>query len=170
MAVLIASIFVQPSTLITPTTQRAQTLEILRENRDKVVVKTISRGAVESVERRVMTVSAYTAGHESTGKIPSDSDYGQVAISTPSKPVYAKEWHTIAAPLNVPIGTKVCIPYFKDKPNRGVFVVEDRGGGISGNRLDVYFGDPVKDETAVTRALKFGIQKLEVFIRKEPQK
>ncbi len=124
----------------------------------KPVKVNVSRSVAEVVERRVMVCTAYTAGFESTGKVPSDSDYGQVAISTPNNPVYAKEWYTIAAPPSIPIGTKIYIPYFVDKPNRGVFVVEDRGGQIKGDRLDVFME---KREDA----LEFGKRDLEVWVR-----
>lgn len=138
-----------------------QTLGILQSNRPK-----ISRSEPETVvERRVMLCTGYTAGKESTGKTPSSPTYGQVAISTPTHKVYAKEWYTIAAPYEFAIGTEIYIPYFKDKPNHGVFVVEDRGGGITEGRLDIYFGDPVEDRTAVRRALEFGKRELEVFIK-----
>ena len=39
----------------------------------------------------------------------------------------------IAAPADIPFGTKIYIPGY------GLATVEDRGGSIKGNRLDVYF-------------------------------
>ena len=126
----------------------------------------ISRGEEPiRIERVVMECTAYTAGYESTGKLPSDSDYGQTAISTPANPVYAREWYTVAAPSEIPIGTEIYIPYFVDKPNKGIFVVEDRGGGITTGKLDIYFGDPAVDDTALPRALEFGRRDLEVYIK-----
>lgn len=112
-----------------------------------------------------MDVSAYTDGKESTGKTPGHPRYGQTAISTPTQKVFTKKWYTVAAPDEIPIGTQIYIPYFADKPNHGIFVVEDRGGGIYGNKLDVYFGDPAKDNTALPRAYEFGRRDLEVWIR-----
>lgn len=141
-----------------------QALALVKASRARVVQVSRSEPA-ERVERRVMRVSAYTAGFESTGKTTEDPTYGQTAISTPTHKVYAKEWYTVAAPLDIPTGTDIYIPYFKDKPNHGVFVVEDRGGRIKGNKLDVYFGDPVKDGLAVRKALEFGTQELVVEIR-----
>ena len=49
------------------------------------------------------------------------------------------------------------MPYFKDKPNKGIFVVEDRGGGVGYNRLDVYM-DSYED------CMKFGRQDITVWI------
>lgn len=153
-----ALIIISPSIAVAP--------ELLAKVETKAELATqISRGAPAArIERRVMTVTAYTAGKESTGKTLSDPDYGQTAISTLDNPVFAKEWYTIAAPPNIQIGTHIYIPFFADKPNKGIFVVEDRGGSIKGNRLDVYFGDPEKDNTAVKRAIEFGVQELEIWI------
>ena len=41
--------------------------------------------------------------------------------------------HTVAMPKAYPFGTKIEIK------NLGEFVVEDRGGAINGNKLDIYF-------------------------------
>ena len=36
------------------------------------------------------------------------------------------------------MGTVIYIPSFADRPNGGWFVVQDRGGAISNNRIDIY--------------------------------
>ena len=149
--------------------ERMQALDLVQKSRVQVSqvsqISQVSRGEpAPRIERRVMKITAYSAGKESTGKTPSSPTYGQTAISTPTHPIYAKEWYTIAAPPDIPIGTKIYIPFFADKPNKGVFVVEDRGGGIKGNKLDVYFGDPARDKTVVRRALGFGVHELEVMV------
>ncbi|MGI6350031.1 MAG: 3D domain-containing protein [Eubacteriales bacterium] len=69
----------------------------------------------------------------------------------------ATQYVTIAAPRNIPFGTRIYIPYFKDAPNGGIFVVQDRGGAITNNRLDVYFDSH-------RAALNFGRKNLEVHI------
>ncbi len=56
---------------------------------------------------------------------------------------------TIAAPPEIPFGTKLMI-------NGHIYTVEDRGGAIKGNRIDIYF------ETH-EEANKFGVQYIEVF-------
>jgi 3D (Asp-Asp-Asp) domain-containing protein len=55
----------------------------------------------------------------------------------------------IAAPRNVPFGTRIYIPGY------GEGTVEDRGGAIKGNKLDVYF--PTHKE-----ALKWGRKRIKV--------
>lgn len=57
----------------------------------------------------------------------------------------------IAAPKNIPFGTKIYIPSY------GLATVEDRGGAITGSRLDVHFHTHKE-------ALQWGRQKLAVTI------
>jgi hypothetical protein len=49
-----------------------------------------------------------------------------------------QQWRTVAAGPDIPIGTRVFIPDLSDKPNGGIFIVEDRGGAISNAHLDVF--------------------------------
>ncbi len=69
----------------------------------------------------------------------------------------AKEWYTIAAGAGLPIGTVVYIPSLANKPNGGWFVVEDRGGAISNNKIDIYMGSHAS-------AIQFGRKTLECYI------
>lgn len=69
----------------------------------------------------------------------------------------AKEWYTVAAGKGYPIGTIIYIPALADKPNGGWFVVEDRGGAISNNKIDIYMGSH-------SSALIFGRRNLECYI------
>ena len=63
----------------------------------------------------------------------------------------AKQGRTIAVdPKQIPYGTKVVI-------NGHTYVAEDCGGGIGKNRIDVFFNSHKE-------ALKFGVQRAEVFI------
>lgn len=56
---------------------------------------------------------------------------------------------TIAAPKAFVFGTKIMI-------NGHVYTVEDRGGAIQGNRIDIYFDTHEE-------ALKFGVKNMEIF-------
>ncbi len=63
----------------------------------------------------------------------------------------ATEGRTIAADLSVfPFGTKLRI-------NGNTYIVEDCGGGINGNRLDIYFEQH-------SAALRFGVQTITVEV------
>lgn len=66
----------------------------------------------------------------------------------------AEEGVTIAADINVlPYGTAVIIDGHK-------YIVQDRGGSIVGNKIDIYF-------ESHQAALEFGVQYKEVFIERE---
>lgn len=88
---------------------------------------------VEGIEPQVKTLntSAYTAS--TCGKDPSSPGYGIT-----SSGARATAWYTVAAGSAYPVGTVIYIPYFANKPNGGWFVVQDRGGAIKNNKLDVY--------------------------------
>lgn len=88
---------------------------------------------VEGIEPQVRTLntSAYTAS--TCGKSPSSPGYGIT-----SSGARASAWYTVAAGSAYPVGTVIYIPYFANKPNGGWFVVQDRGGAIKNNKLDVY--------------------------------
>jgi 3D (Asp-Asp-Asp) domain-containing protein len=68
--------------------------------------------------------------------------------------VKARPYHTIAMSRKYPFGTKVRIEGFDC-----VFVVEDRGGAITGNDIDIFM-------TSKQEALNFGRRKLKVKIIK----
>jgi len=85
--------------------------------------------------KKTMHVTAYWEG--SCGKKPGHPLYGITACGE-----YVREWYTVAAGPDVPFGTIVYIPYFRDKPNGGFFVVKDRGSAIDNNDIDVYMTTP----------------------------
>lgn len=64
--------------------------------------------------------------------------------------------HTIAADLDIfPIGTRLVI-------DGVVYTVEDMGGGINGNRLDIYFASHED-------ALAFGLQTIDVYAPRQSE-
>ncbi|MFC3039680.1 LysM peptidoglycan-binding domain-containing protein [Virgibacillus xinjiangensis] len=93
------------------------------------------------------TVTAYTAGYESTGKRPGDPAYGVTASGTT-----VKEGQTIACPPSISFGTTIHIPALGE-----TYTCEDRGGAITDGRLDVYIAD-------VNQALAFGVKELQAHI------
>ena len=93
------------------------------------------------------TVTAYTAGEESTGKQPGDPGYGITASGNE-----VQEDQTLACPPSLSFGTKVHIPEL-DK----TFTCEDRGSAITNGRLDVYIDD-------LDDALEFGVKELQVQV------
>lgn len=100
----------------------------------------------------VVTVnaSAYTAS--TCGKSPGQKGYGITASGA-----RATAWCTVAAGKGYPLGTIIYIPYFANKPNGGWFVVQDRGGAISNNKLDVYMN-------TYNECINFGRRNLECYV------
>jgi 3D (Asp-Asp-Asp) domain-containing protein len=93
------------------------------------------------------TVTAYTAGKESTGKQPGDPGYG---VTASGKEV--QENRTLACPPSLAFGTKVHIPELNQ-----TYTCEDRGSAITNGRLDVFVAD-------LDDALEFGVKELQVQI------
>ncbi|MCI8393467.1 MAG: hypothetical protein HFJ24_06630 [Clostridia bacterium] len=69
----------------------------------------------------------------------------------------ASVWYTVAAGKAYPMGTIIYIPYFKNSPNGGWFVVQDRGGAITNNKIDVYM-------STYNECVSFGRRNLECYI------
>lgn len=141
---------------------------VIKEPKDKIIqisTKVTSRSAlrssvaletavanVQGVEPRVVTLnaSAYTAS--TCGKPVGSSGYGITASGAA-----ARSYYTVAAGSAYPMGTVIYIPYFASAPNGGWFVVQDRGGAISNNRIDIYFD-------SVGECTQFGRRNLECYI------
>jgi len=101
---------------------------------------------IPDAKGETFTVTAYTAGYESTGKEPGDPAYGITASGTE-----VQEGQTIACPESMSFGTELYIPYFDE-----TFTCEDRGSAITEGRLDVYMPD-------LDDALEFGVRELQVL-------
>lgn len=98
------------------------------------------------------TLTAYTAGPESTGKAPGDAGYG--ITSTGQRAVQGL---TVAVdPHVIPYGTELFIP------GVGLRVAEDTGGAIVGHHIDVFYND-------VQVAREFGVKRnIPVFVVAHP--
>jgi len=69
----------------------------------------------------------------------------------------ASSWYTVAAGRGYPAGTVIYIPYFANKPNGGWFVVQDTGGAITNNHLDIWM-------SSMAECISFGRRNLECHI------
>ncbi|RBP68247.1 uncharacterized protein DUF348 [Alkalibaculum bacchi] len=97
-------------------------------------------------------VKGRTITIEATGYCSCHKCCGPYDGSTTASGISPAEGRTVAASKNYSFGTKVYIPYFSN-----TFVVEDRGGAIQGNRIDIYF-------SSHQEALRFGRRTLEATI------
>ncbi len=100
------------------------------------------------IYKGVFTITAYTDGHESTGKRPGETGYGITAAGTT-----ATQGRTISADWTIlPPGTVVRIEDLE-----GDYVVEDKGGAIKGYRMDLFIKD-------LKQAKAWGVQKRKVWV------
>lgn len=99
---------------------------------------------------KTLNTSAYTAS--TCGKSPNSTGYGVTASGNK-----ATAWYTVAAGKAYPMGTIIYVPALSDKPNGGWFVVQDRGGAITNNKLDIYMN-------TYNECTQFGRKNLECYI------
>lgn len=127
-----------------------------------------SRSSNERTTYNPATTASTTLAKQVEGKTPQVKTFNTSAYCSCSKccgkstgitssGAKATSWYTLAAGSGYPIGTIIYIPYFKDKPNGGWFVVQDRGGAISNSKLDVYM-------STHSQALQFGRRTLECYV------
>lgn len=133
-------------------TKQTSRSEVARAVQTNSATGAILQAKVAGLTPKVVTLntSAYTAS--TCGKKPTDSGYGKTASGA-----YATSWYTVAAGKSYPMGTIIYIPYFANKPNGGWFVVQDRGGAIKDNKLDVYMD-------TYNECIQFGRRNLECHI------
>lgn len=99
----------------------------------------------------VVEATAYTAGYESTGKHPGHPAYGITKSGTT-----VKEGRTIATdPEVIPLGSEVLIPCLSDN----VYIAEDIGGAIKGNKIDIYM-ENLQD------AKEWGRRTITIYVRR----
>ncbi len=139
--------------------------EIIREPIDKIVQITtkISSRSGNRSNPSIEAIAASVAGKEPKVVNLNSSAYcacmsccGKTNGIT-SSGAKATEWYTVAAGKGYPIGTVIYVPALADKPNGGWFVVQDRGGAISNNRIDIYMGSHQS-------AINYGRRNLECYI------
>ncbi len=110
----------------------------------------------------MMTATAYDLSFESCGKDRSHPAYGVTSSGTK-----ATVGRTIAVdPEVIPLGSRVKIT-FPEKYSYldGIYIAEDTGRLIKGNRVDVFFGEDKTGSKTVNRlAMAFGVQDVEVEV------
>jgi len=97
--------------------------------------------------------TAYSAGFSSTGKRPSDKNYGKTASGTTVRRDPNGYSSVAVDPSVIPLGTKLYIEGY------GYAVAEDTGGTIKGNAIDVYFNTD-------SECFNWGVKNVNVYILK----
>ena len=140
--------------------------KIIKEPINKIIQissKIVSRGGRRDTMMSPEAIASSVSGITPTVTNLNTSAYCACMIccgktnGVTSSGALAKEWYTIAAGKGYPIGTVIYIPALADKPNKGWFVIEDRGGAITNNKIDIYMDSH-------TSALIFGRRNLECHI------
>ncbi len=98
------------------------------------------------------SATAYDLSFESCGKRPGDPGYGITASGT-----MAKIGTVAVDPRVIPLGTKMYIVSTDGKYVYGYCTAEDVGGGIKGNKVDLFFN--TRNE-----CLQFGRRQVNVYI------
>lgn len=116
----------------------------------------------QSKKKFHMTATAYDLSYKSCRKTREHPAYGITASGA-----RATVGRTIAVdPKVIPLGSKVYI-VFPEKYSHlnGVYIAEDTGSLIKGNKIDVFFGEDNPGETVVNKkAYEFGLQLVEVYL------
>lgn len=138
----------------------------IKEIRDKKVVVTTSRSS-SSIDTSALEVSnndsslaSKVAGINPTVTTLNASAYCAASCGGSTRTACgatARSWYTVAAGSGYPMGTIIYIPYFANESNGGWFVVQDRGGAISNNKLDVFM-------SSYGECTSFGRRNLECYI------
>lgn len=89
------------------------------------LMRPVPLSTIEQVKKVEMEVTAYCGCEICCGSYADGITASGYKLQNGSK--------IIAAPADIPFGTKIYIPGY------GLATVEDRGGSIKGNCLDVYF-------------------------------
>lgn len=139
--------------------------QVVQVNRQTVTSRSSATrtAAVTPVTTATNSLAQKVAGKTPTVKTFNTSAYCSCAKccgktnGITSSGVKASSWCTLAAGKAYPVGTIIYIPALSNKPNGGWFIVQDRGGAISNNKLDVYMGTH-------TQALQFGRKNLECYV------
>ncbi len=110
----------------------------------QLMVPSPNAGIPPGAQPVVCTLTAYTDGYASTGKVPGQPGYGITSTGQ-----VAMQGLTVAVdPGVIPYGTPLLIP------GVGVRVAEDTGGAIVGDHIDVFYNS---DQTALNFGVKRGV-------------
>ena len=123
----------------------------------------VTQSLLNNLEPIDVVATAYDLGPYSCGKSPEDPGYGITASGA-----YATPGHTVAVdPRRIPLGSVLYIDY-PDQYNfmDGIYVARDTGGGVGGNRVDVYIGEGGRGTAVYNFCMQFGVRDVTMYILK----
>ena len=143
---------------------------------EPVEIKFNKKHTVQGVESRgdaynerqdyiIITATAYDLSVASCGKSRNHPEYGITASG-----IRAKTNRTVAVdPKVIPLGTYLYIEFPEEYSDRnGIYVAEDTGSAIKGNKIDIFLGEDKPGENTINKeCFKFGKQQVKVFILKD---
>ena len=132
-------------------TQENETL--LKENEDlKAQIKELEKQEVE--ENNKTSLGQFRISFYDTTQNSQEGWGYQTAsgVSLKGKNLYDR---LIAVPPHIPLGSKLYLE-FKDNPElNGIYTGVDRGGGIKGNKIDVFYEDYNMEGSAMDMGIKY---------------
>ena len=140
----------------------------IKEERQMVPAVQLNRlnkpTVMPSRTRNAMTMiaTAYDLSVESCGKTRDHPAYGITFTGT--RATYGR---TIAVdPKVIPLGSTVYIHFPEEYAHmNGIYIAEDTGRLIKGNKIDIFFGEDKPGERVVyQQALRFGVRRVEVTV------
>ncbi len=114
-----------------------------------------------------MRATAYDLSVESCGKDREHPEYGITYSGT-----RAEAGRTVAVdPEVIPLGSSIRITFPEEYSHLdGIYVAEDTGRLITGNNIDIFFGEDEEGSREIyKKALKFGVQYVEVEVMDDKQ-
>lgn len=127
----------------------------VKKNKDNIIKE------IETAPNFVVT--AYDLSIQSCGKPFSSRAYGITASGKSLKGLDLRTASTISTdPKVIPLGSIVYLWFEKAKEYNGLYISNDTGSAIKGNKIDLFFGD-FKSESPSSQALAFGKQKAKVI-------
>ena len=151
------------SPTVTATARIESEVEIVNNTASSIaspVAETVKAINLTDQTSMTMRATAYDLSVISCGKTSDHPQYGLTFSGTK-----AKAGRTIAAdPGVLPLGKRVFITFPERYQNlNGVYVVEDTGRLIKGNKIDIFFGEDLPGERYIfDAALRFGVQMVQV--------
>lgn len=117
--------------------------------------KVYARGKPKKIKKKTIKQEYESLGtYTLTAYCSCSKCCGKYASGKTASGVKATANHTVAADKSIPFKTKLVI-------NGIIYEVEDRGSGVRGKHIDIFFDNH-------SEAVKFGKQKAEVYKKKPP--